>query len=422
MDGVSRRRRGFCPSPWSPMMSGDGLLVRVRTASRALSTAELRTLCELASAHGNGQIELTRRANLQLRGIAQSRLTALQNALLSRGLLAPTPELEQSLGLLVSPLAGLDPRCDGLAELAHAIEGALLAEPSLPVTPSKFAIVLDAEAGVLAEVFADLRVECGPQHAHVYVAGDRDSAHWLGACRTQHVPVAVVRLLRSYAELGADARHDAPAWLAAAGSQQLRAQLADWLLPAPRPAAAGSSSSTSAVFIGRNADWFGLGVPFGSATAETWHALARLADELGRGQIRMTPWRSVLIPGCRDAALLEHQAAQLGLICRPGDPLERVDACPGAPACASALGETRQLARALAPMLEPGARLHVSGCSKGCAHRGTAEVTLLPDTGGCRIGFDLDSAGTSAGTVVPLSEARAQLSAWRVKRAMNTQA
>ena len=404
------------------MLSGDGLLVRIRAASRALQSSELRALCELARAHGNGQIELTRRANLQLRGVVDSALPELQSALTALGLLAPSLELEQRLNLLVSPLAGLDPRCEPLAALSAAIEAALLSAGPLPGMPSKFGIVIDVDAGALADVFADVRVEVAGQLAHLYVAGDRGTAHWLGACLLEHAPAAVVQLLRSYAALGSDARHDAPAWLAAGGSRELRAQFATWSVAAQPPAA--SVRLAPASILGKHRAWYGLGIPFGSATAETWWQLARLADALGDGQVRVTPWRVVLLPGCRDAAALEREAEALGLIWQPEDALQRVDACPGAPACASALGETRQLARELAQVLPAGASLHVSGCSKGCAHRGPASVTLVQDSGGCRLGFDLDSAQTSTGTVVPLrlSEARAQLSVWREKRARGTQA
>jgi precorrin-3B synthase len=73
------------------------------------------------------------------------------------------------------------------------------------------------------------------------------------------------------------------------------------------------------------------------------------------------------------------------------DPLLRVDACPGAPACASATVATHALARALAASLDSlgggGARpsLHVSGCAKGCARARPADVTLVGRDGA----FDL---------------------------------
>jgi precorrin-3B synthase len=63
----------------------------------------------LASEHGNGHIELTRRANLQLRGVRPERVEPLREALIARGLVAPSAEAERALSWLCSdPLGELD--------------------------------------------------------------------------------------------------------------------------------------------------------------------------------------------------------------------------------------------------------------------------------------------------------------------------
>jgi sulfite reductase beta subunit-like hemoprotein len=79
-----------------------------------------------------------------------------------------------------------------------------------------------------------------------------------------------------------------------------------------------------------------------------------------------------------------------GLILDADDPRLRLEACVGAPACPQGLSGTRTLARALAPHLPKGMRLHVSGCAKGCAHPGPMALTLVA-TGPDR--FDLVHAG-----------------------------
>ena len=76
------------------------------------------------------------------------------------------------------------------------------------------------------------------------------------------------------------------------------------------------------------------------------------------------------------------------------DPLLRATACTGAPGCPQGLGETRQLARSLAPHLPAGRALHVSGCAKGCAHPGPADLTLVATPEG----YDLIANGTASDT------------------------
>ena len=56
------------------MASGDGLIVRIRAAAHPLSSHVLRALADLANSYGSGQIEVTRRANLQLRGLREDGL------------------------------------------------------------------------------------------------------------------------------------------------------------------------------------------------------------------------------------------------------------------------------------------------------------------------------------------------------------
>ena len=70
-------RRGACPSLDQPMVTGDGLLVRLTLATRALSPAQWTALTTAAATHGNGRMEISRRGNLQLRGLTADRMAGL---------------------------------------------------------------------------------------------------------------------------------------------------------------------------------------------------------------------------------------------------------------------------------------------------------------------------------------------------------
>jgi len=74
-------RRGWCPSITRPMESGDGLIVRMRPCEQSITTPQLRALAHAAERYGNGIIELTRRAALQIRGVTADSLAHLQDAL-----------------------------------------------------------------------------------------------------------------------------------------------------------------------------------------------------------------------------------------------------------------------------------------------------------------------------------------------------
>ncbi len=136
-----------------------------------------------------------------------------------------------------------------------------------------------------------------------------------------------------------------------------------------------------------------VGAAFGQIEATALQAVIEGSDVQA---VRVTPWRSLL---------LEHDPAMPparleGFSNAPDDPLLRADACPGAPHCASASVPTRPLARLLAPKLA--GRLHVSGCAKGCARSGPADLTVTGRDGQ----FDLVTEGRAwdAPSVTGLSQ------------------
>eukprot|EP01034_Spumella_vulgaris_P010100 gene10100-12814_t len=94
----------------------------------------------------------------------------------------------------------------------------------------------------------------------------------------------------------------------------------------------------------------------------------------------------------RDAAAgqeLLDGARSIGMIVDDRDPLLRIEACPGAPACASgtvdARGDARRLARLMAER-RFGGTVHVSGCAKGCACSAPSDLVLVGEAGRYGVG------------------------------------
>ena len=87
--------KGWCPGVLSPMLSGDGLLVRVRPHAGRLMPGQAAGIAALADRYGNGVLDLTTRANLQLRGVSPASHRALMNGLLDLGLVDTSPEVQQ---------------------------------------------------------------------------------------------------------------------------------------------------------------------------------------------------------------------------------------------------------------------------------------------------------------------------------------
>ncbi|MFT8816691.1 MAG: precorrin-3B synthase, partial [Komagataeibacter saccharivorans] len=101
--------RGWCPGLHTPMEAADGWLVRIRPPLGRLSALQARQIAQAARRHGNGLIELTSRGNLQLRGLTPDSTRAFARDMHAAGLASADAATEARRGLLLSPLAGLDP-------------------------------------------------------------------------------------------------------------------------------------------------------------------------------------------------------------------------------------------------------------------------------------------------------------------------
>ncbi|MBS0565548.1 MAG: precorrin-3B synthase [Proteobacteria bacterium] len=357
--------RGWCPGALRPMRSGDGLVVRIRPGLGRLTQAQLRGLAALSARFGNGLIDLSTRANVQLRGVSDAGHGPLVEALRALDLIDPTTEAESRRNLTVTPFWA---EGDGTTEIARFLTEALTAKGA-PETRGKFGYAIDCgPAPVLRATSADIRLERDGA-GHLLLLAD-------GATRGARVT----------RDTAADAALALARWFLATGGApegrgRMAAHLARTALPArfaSHPAQPGMAEPPAP---GPTPQGILIGFEFGQIPAET---LSRLANT---GPVRVTPWRMLLIEGAANAPDLP------GLITLPADPRLRVIACTGAPGCPQGLAATRPLARALASLVPAGQRLHVSGCAKGCAHPGAAPLTLVARPGGT---FDLIRNGSAA--------------------------
>jgi precorrin-3B synthase len=393
------------------MPSGDGLIVRVRPRHARMHASDLAALARLAPQSGNGIIELTRRGNLQIRGVSPSSWPGLRAELVALGLAGSEPESEARPMPFVCPLSGLDPRCPHLEQLAEAISRSLASSPELP---DKFSVVLSGGSRSSSELSADIHVRLHPAHpdrADVLLAGKAEDATPLGSCAASSAPEAVRILLAELAAHPGERRRMRDAVAVGLARMKQAVQHLGWG-EARREAAWGSPDVG---YHTGSLDWFGYAVPFGSARADAWSALARLAERLGSGEVRFAPSRHVLVLGVRPEereALVEF-GQRRGFGVRPAQGALELVACSGSPACGSAHGETRELARRLGKWLHGSPRLqatlHVSGCEKSCARDEAADITLVHAPDGLRLGFGRDVRGTLASRPVSLDRVRQQL-------------
>ena len=370
--------KGWCPGALRPMPSGDGLVVRVRPQGGRLTAVQATAIAALSRAHGSGLIDLSARANLQLRGVTAASHPALIAGLGALGLIDASLEIEARRNIVVTPFWTTG---DGTVALALALAEALAADDA-PALPGKFGFALDTgPVPVLRAVSADIRLE---RHARGGLMVRADGAATGAVVDRREGAAAALALARWFVASGGISQ----------GRGRMAAHLARGaVLPTAFSTAVVPPGPALRLAPGAVPQGWLVGIAFGQMQAETLAALAEL------GPLRLTPWRMLLIEALRGAPTVP------GLITDPDDPLLRVVACPGAPDCPQALQPTRPLARALAALVPQGAMLHVSGCAKGCAHPGAAAFTLVAQAAG----FGLIRGGTAATPAAPALSAAALL-------------
>ena len=353
------RIKGWCPGAHHPMASGDGLVVRVRPFLSDLRADQVLALCALAERYGNGTLDLTSRANLQIRGVADADHAALLEALDELGLIDADPAIEGRRNILV-------PHDWVAGDLAHRLYRALLRTlPRLPELPQKMGFALDTgREGCLGDASADFRFELTTDGTLLLRADGADA----GRRVTEETAMETLASLA--------------AWFVTTGGQtagRMARHLANTPLPADWRQAMPRRPSAPAL-PGPVEGGVVLGVPFGQMRAAE---LAALLETSGAPAVRLMPARRIFVPGGKAVA------EATGFVTAGDSALLSVHACPGAPFCPQASVETRELARRLASRLTQGQTLHVSGCAKGCAHPAAADLTLVGRDGA----FDLVQTG-----------------------------
>jgi precorrin-3B synthase len=365
------------------MPSGDGWLVRVKPTAATLSADAARLIASGARRHGNGHIDLTSRANLQVRGLGPRSSELFAETIIGAGLGCADPSVEAIRNVMAGPLGADDPSAAFDAHaVAREIEAMLRAETALAALPDKFGVAVDAGGLLpLAGVGADIMLGAAGDSLTVQLDGGMLAALCPRASLVETVKALALASLHLAIERGEPPRRMRPlvrdvsedAIFEAAGLSPAPAPLPP---PAPAPSAVGFIPYQMG-----NQGAFGAGLPFGRIDAEQLAALAALSERCGDGSLRTTPWRAFLIANvaAADGNTLSEEVAALGLITDPSDPRLRILACVGAPSCTSATVDARADATRLAVIVgeHAGDTIHVSGCAKSCAHRGPASLTLV---------------------------------------------
>ncbi len=390
-DGSSNRRFA-CPGLFRIVPSRDGGICRIKLPRGVVTSAQLRVIATAADKFA-GAVEATNRSNIQIRGVRAGCEDALIAALVDAGLGPRTTGADDVRNVMVSPTAGLDAAAIvDVTPLADRILARLEAEARYHALSPKFSIQIDGGESVAMLAHPNDIWFAAIDDAHFAFGfagclGERP----VGLVAAPDVEAALFALVDLFgAEIGkTNANGDKITrmrhLLVARHAQELASALpcpvdtiTDWRRELPMQLGhIGAREQTDGRFA------MGAVPPLGRIETSMLRGLADLADLVSAGEIRMTPWQSVLLPNIVEDALMDAvvQLDDLGFITQPDRTLAATITCAGSAGCKSGLADTKADALSLADKIDgSGASvfgLHLTGCSKSCASPRPAPVTLL---------------------------------------------
>lgn len=385
-------RPDACPGALQVHEAADGALARIRLPGGAVTTSQLRELAACADSLGSGVIELTSRANVQVRGLRSPAAFATRMA--AAGLL-PSAAHERVRNIVASPLSGRE--AGGTLDvqpLVEALDAGLCSRPRLAELPGRFLFALDDGTGDTTPLGADV----------TFAAGAADLASPAGAVGVASTagtadlssPAGQGRLLLAGEDTGLVTRADAAVALMLAAAEAFLderhadapdGEAAAWRIheldngPARITARLGIGAATGAGSGGRVS---GPARPRagrvvqqdGRVALEVLVPLGRLSPGQARALagcgpvVRLTPWRTAVVLDLSpaDADRAERTLTDAGLITDPDSPWAGVTSCTGSPGCAKALADVRADARRWVEDQDraPGTPVHWAGCERRC--------------------------------------------------------
>ncbi|MDI3409322.1 precorrin-3B synthase [Streptomyces cavernicola] len=381
---VARDRGDACPGSLRLHAADDGALARIRIPGGVLDVRQADALSAAARDLGDGELHLTSRGNVQLRGLRDDCGAQLATILDSVGLL-PSHTHERVRNVVASPLSGLDGA--GFADVRPWLTGldaALCVSETARALSGRFLFALDDGRGDVAGLDADVTVRAAADGAALLSLGSSAEAVAVpGADAPRSALIAAETFLTSAAERTETGRQ---VWRVAelgVPAEELTRTVAE------RLAAAGVDCAirvrelavTEGPLPGVSGDALSVHIPLGRLSARQWDELTRTAERHG-GELRLTPWRGAVVPtpgpDPSEAAYALARLAAAGLVTSPDSPWLRVGACIGRPGCAKSHADVRaDAARALDAAAGAPLPLYWSGCERRCGHPRTERIDVV---------------------------------------------
>jgi ferredoxin-nitrite reductase len=389
----------------------EAFMARLRIPGGLLKTFQLREIAEVAKSLTSGYVQITTRANLQIRLIQPKHAPEVLQRIQSVGLHTRGAGADNIRNLTANPTSGIDPRelidvmpyCRELAKI-------IINDRSFYDLPRKFNIAFDGggligtvedtnDIGAKAVKLGDdifFRIALGGATGHKAFATDLGVL--VPPAEINKVIEALVRVYIANGNRGnrkkARLKHLLESWSLEKYLAETEKLLGAPLRRAPAeasPAATGSTSEIRHSHIGvyaqkqKGLNYIGVAMPVGQITPKQMIRVAEIADLYGSGEIRLTVWQNFIIPNVPDTFVntVKKALRRVGFDTQQSHLRGGLVACTGNAYCKFAQTGTKAHALALADYLEKKLALdqpvniHLTGCPNSCAQHYMGDIGLL---------------------------------------------
>jgi ferredoxin-nitrite reductase len=392
----------------------DSYMCRLRMPNGILRHWQLSGLADLAESYGGGYSHVTTRANIQIREIPPKNSVALIEGIQDLGLCSRGSGADNIRNVTGTPTAGIDPQeLIDTRPYAREWHFHILNDRSLYGLPRKFNVAFDG-AGRIAVLedtndiaFAAVEVKDGFDiEPGIWfrlglggITGHKDFAKETGIVvkpeQATQVADAIVRLFIETGDRTNRVKARLKYVLDSMGVDRFMAAVEDKLdrklvrLPseaiAPRPAFDRLAHIGVHKQKQEGLNWIGVVLPLGKLTCEQMRGLARIAQDLGDGEVRLTVWQNLLISSVRDenVALASAAIEKLGLATKASQIRAGLIACTGNKGCKFAASDTKGHAAAIGAWCETRVKIdtplniHLTGCHHSCAQHFISDIGLI---------------------------------------------
>jgi ferredoxin-nitrite reductase len=392
----------------------DSYMCRLRMPNGILKHWQMAGLADLAESCGGGYSHVTTRANLQIREILPKNCVTLIEGIQDLGLCSRGSGADNIRNVTGTPTAGIDPQeLLDTRPFAREWHYHILNDRSLTGLPRKFNVAFDGagKIAVLEETndiaFSAVEVKDGFGVAPGVwfrlgvggITGHRDFARATGIIVSPEDATKVAdAIVRVFIDLG-DRTNRLKARLKYVLDnigvdkfmEAVEERLGRKLTRVPVEAIAPRPVFDRMAHIGAHKqkqdglNWIGVLLPVGKLTGEQMRGLARITQDLGDGDIRLTVWQNLLISGVRDdnVALATAAIEQIGLSVTSSQLRAGLVACTGNTGCKFAASDTKRHAAEIGDWCEPRVDLdtplniHLTGCHHSCAQHYISDIGLI---------------------------------------------